>query len=302
MVADAPDGIPPSLVALLAGAVDYAGLFPPASLTMRAALAAYRDAQDGVEAWMLGRFVVPASRLPELLECACAQPAKPLHLSVIVTDGAQAEVTAVAALRSSQPGALVADAIECKPRGLDSIDWLAHATGGACDVYVEVDPAADLDQWVSRLSAKRLRAKIRTGGIIANAFPSPGLVAAFMAAAVTAGVPFKATAGLHHAMRGPYRLTYEPGAEHTVMHGYLNVFLAAALLRAGHSRQDAERLLAETDVSSLIIEPASIRWRQFEWSAADLRALRVNSLIGFGSCSIAEPAEEIRALAAARHA
>ena len=43
----------------------------------------------------------------------------------------------------------------------------------------------------------------------------------------------KATAGLHHALRGDYRLTYEPDSARRTMHGFVNLVLAAALLLAG---------------------------------------------------------------------
>src|SRR5207244_8426599 len=55
-----------SLQALLTGLIDYAGLFPPASLSMEQALANYARYREGEHAWMLGRFVVPAARAAEV--------------------------------------------------------------------------------------------------------------------------------------------------------------------------------------------------------------------------------------------
>src|SRR5262245_1281156 len=54
-----------SLRALLSDAVDYAGLFPPARLDMRAAVANFGRYLHGSDAWALGRFVLPATRLME---------------------------------------------------------------------------------------------------------------------------------------------------------------------------------------------------------------------------------------------
>ena len=48
------------------GVIDYAGLFPPASLATGPAIKAYADARGGADSWMLGRFVCSASRLGEL--------------------------------------------------------------------------------------------------------------------------------------------------------------------------------------------------------------------------------------------
>jgi len=283
----------------MTGVVDYAGLFPPAALAMRESLQNYAAASVGADAWLLGRFVVPASRLTELVEHAGVLGPARLPLSVIVTDGATAEIEAIAAL-GGRPGAgqggIVVECLECKPRSLDSIEWLSRASNGAFEVYVEIDPSADLATWMPRLAASGLRAKLRTGSTTAAAFPSPATVAAFMAAAISTGVPFKATAGLHHAVRGRYRLTYEPDSAEAVMHGYLNVLLAAAALRNGHAAQIAERVLEETNLSSMTVSADAIQWAGLTWSAADLRGLRLEGLVGFGSCSIAEPASDIRAL------
>ena len=247
-----------SAAALLRGAVDYAGLFPPAGLSMAEALREYAAAAADADAWMLARFVVPASRLVELR--AQARGDRPLPLSVIVTDGSEPERAAVADLATHASPAIVVDAIECKPTGIQSLDWLAQAFGGV-DVYVEIDPSSDVDTWFARLAERGLRAKIRTGGTVATAFPAPSAVIAFMAAALRARVPFKATAGLHHAIRGSYRLTYQPDSGEAVMYGYLNVLLAAATLRAGHSLETAERVLTDSDAASLRFEPGMVRWR-----------------------------------------
>ncbi len=51
--------------ALLTRLIDYAGLFPPASLPMKDAVRNYLDYDAGGQAWMLGRFIVSVDRLPE---------------------------------------------------------------------------------------------------------------------------------------------------------------------------------------------------------------------------------------------
>jgi hypothetical protein len=290
---EAGSGIPASVTALLSGVVDYAGIFPPAALSMADALRDYREAQSGPDAWMLGRFVVTASRLSELIALTKETEA-PLHLSVIVADAAS-DLSAVAAARSASTSVLV-DAIECKADTMQGVERIAATVPGA-EIYVEIDPAAGaLHSWMAFLASRRLRAKIRTGGITATAFPTARIVVAFMDAALKAGVPFKATAGLHHAVRGPYRLTYAPGADEAVMYGYLNVLLAAASLRAGVAASVAEAILVETDASQLSFSSTAIRWRGHHWSTASLEATRT-MLVGFGSCSISEPASEIRSLA-----
>ena len=59
-----------SVKTLLAGAIDYAGLFPPSQLSMEEAVVNYAKYRGSEESWMLGRFVVPVARLDELKEAA----------------------------------------------------------------------------------------------------------------------------------------------------------------------------------------------------------------------------------------
>lgn len=288
----------PSTTALLAGVVDYAGLFPPAGLTMPDAVAEYGAALAGPDAWMLGRFVVPAPRLPELAAALEGTPASPTEwrLSAIVREGAEADVVAVAAFNADAVRHRAGvDTIESKPRAVDGIDWLGAQFPGL-DIYVEVAPGADMNAWLARAAVRGLRAKVRTGGVTAEAFPPPAALAAFLAAAVRHGVPFKATAGLHHAVRGDYRLTYEPGAATAPMYGYLNVLLATAALKAGQPVAAAEAILQESDASALVFTTDAVCWGAHVFPASVLHDTRARQLVSFGSCSFQEPVAEFDAL------
>lgn len=285
-----------SATALLQGVVDYAGLFPPAGLAMPEAVAEYRAALAGPSAWMLGRFVVPATRLAELAAVLASGPA-PWAVSAIVRDGASDDLAAIAAFNAGASGARV-DSIEAKPQSLEGVDRLAVQGRTVGEVYVEIAPGPDVDAWLARVAALGLRAKVRTGGLTADAFPSSVALAAFLAAAVRHGVPFKATAGLHHAVRGAYRLTYEPDAASAPMYGYLNVLLATAALQAGEPAAVAEALLQQSDAATLAFADGSVRWGARSFAAAALHTLRARGLVSFGSCSFREPAGEFGALAA----
>ena len=94
-------------------------------------------------------------------------------------------------------------------------------------------------------------------------------------------------------MPSPDRQTSGPPPGRTLTGPLL---LAAATLRAGHSLETAERVLTDSDAASLRFEPGMVRWRNIEWPVASLTDLRLEGVTGFGSCSIREPAEEIRAL------
>jgi hypothetical protein len=285
--------------ALLAAVVDYAGLFPPAALPMTGAVAEYAAAQGSGDTWMLGRFVLTATRLPEFAEvrASAAAPTGPWRLSAIVRDGSQADCDAVSGFNagSARHHAIV-DTIECKPQALEGIDWLADACRPSLDGYVEVTAGDEAEPWLERVAARGLKGKVRTGGLTPDAFPSPAALLSFIEAAVRLRVPFKATAGLHHAVRGCYRLTYDDRAAQAPMYGYLNLLLATAAIQTGASRAVAEQILCQTDTSSLVFADEAIRWGAAEWSAATLRSTRAEHLVGFGSCSFREPVAELHSL------
>jgi hypothetical protein len=284
--------------ALLDEVVDYAGLFPPAAVPMAEAVAVYAEAIAGADAWMLGRFVLPAAQL-ESFAAARAEVASPRtwRLSAIVRDRAEDDRAAVAGFNAEtrRHRALV-DSIEARPITRDGIDWLADAYAGPYDVFVEVPAGEEAAVWLARIHARGLKAKVRTGGLTADAFPSPDALAAFLEAAVRLGVPFKATAGLHHAVRGSYRLTYAADADAAPMYGYLNVLLATAALGAGQPASTAEALLCETNAATLRFTADAVRWGTLAFPLAVLRETRAARLGSFGSCSFREPVEELHAL------
>lgn len=287
-----------SLRAILAGLVDYAGLFPPARLSMEDATRGYAEYHRAPERWMLGRFVVAAARVDEF--AAAAEPLLPLggdawRLAVLL-DGREAHaVASIAAFNAAHRGALC-DTVEAKAATTDDIARLAATMRGSdLTMFVEVPVATDPTPLVDAIGARGLRAKIRLGGVTADAFPAPDRVARFLAACIRAKVPFKATAGLHHPLRGEYPLTYDADAPRGAMYGFLNVVLAAALLRDGESEQLASALLSEHDRSAIAFGDDGVRWRGHLFLTARLGQLRGTSLISVGSCSFAEPVAELRA-------
>lgn len=289
---------PGSAHTLLSGVVDYAGLFPPAGLSMAEAVKDYDAARRGPDAWMLGRFVLPAARLGEFASLRQANGGDEWRLSAIVRDESAADRDAVLAFnRETARHAARVDSIEGKPESLAGIDWLATAFGRDFEVYAEVPAGDEAAEWLERVKARGLRGKVRTGGLKAEAFPSPEALVTFLDAAVRLDVPFKATAGLHHAVRGAYRLTYEPNAASAAMYGYLNVLLAAAALAAGEPRDTALQLLTQDDGSALTFDEDGVRWAGTRLPAAALDRVRARHLMSFGSCSFREPSDEFRALA-----
>ena len=174
-----------------------------------------------------------------------------------------------------------------------------HATS-LTFVEIPLAPSAVVDSLMPMLGAIGRRAKLRAGGVTAEAFPSPAALIAFLARCIEHGVVAKATAGLHHPLRGAYRLTYAADAPSGMMFGFLNVFLAAALLAQGGDPADAEALLHESNAEHVTIGEFGVTWhgpsQMVTFDRAVLQRVRERVLVSFGSCSFTEPVDEIRAM------
>lgn len=285
--------------ALLGSVIDYAGLFPPAAHSMPDAVARYAEYRSGPHAWMLGRFVVPTGRIAEFAAEAApfeSRGGSPWRLSALIGTDAPADVAAIAAFNAAQRG-FVCDAAEARAPTIDALAIIDKAVQDApLAAYVEIPSHADTVALVRWLGEHGLRAKIRMGGVTPDAFPSAADVTRFIGACVRARVPFKATAGLHHSLRGDYPLTYDDASPRGPMFGFLNVLLAAALLRDGGSDGDATALLTEGDPASLTFGEDGVRWRGRMMLTARLAQLRDQAVISLGSCSFMEPVDELHAL------
>jgi len=293
------DDTPKSLVRLLAGLIDYAGLFPPAGLSMPDAVARYARYRQGAHDWALGRFIVPAARLEEFARALEAvempAPVDPWRLSILADWPLPPAFAQVASFTAAVPIARV-ESVECKVACADDLEALAAAARGF-ETFAEMALAPLPVDLLIRAAALGCAAKIRTGGTDPRAFPRSDAVAAFLSACVSRGIPFKATAGLHHPVRSPRPVTYEPGAPCATMHGFLNVFLGTALLQAGVAGQSVmEALLEETDASAFVFEDDRAGWRGHWVTTAGIAAARQLAR-SFGSCSFEEPIEDLTTLA-----
>ena len=300
--------------ALLAGLIDYAGLFPPAALGMAESVRTYADYLSSPSAWMLGRFVVAASRLDEFAMHGSRYwtvPA-PWRVSVVGTIG---DLAAVASFNNTHSGLAMVDSFEAKASTVAEIQdlagrcaaWRGRAESVSVDeeasstlrLYVEFPLSADLESLLPTVKAVGATAKVRTGGLTTDAFPTSRALARFLLLCTRHDVAFKATAGLHHALRGEYPLTYERGSARATMFGFMTVFLAALLAREGADAATLEALLEERDGTSIVADADGISWRGHRLTIDAVRGGRVRSAVSFGSCSFREPVEELGALGVA---
>jgi hypothetical protein len=300
-----------ALRTLLAGSIDYAGLFPPAGLDVAASVRQYADYRSHPDAWALGRFVVPAARLAELeQEAALFAPAsqspspagsnaEPWRLSALLGTDALRELEALGEFncRHAAAGApaLSADVVEVRADSVEAVDDLLAAVPRWAQAYVEIPLDRNPVPLVAAIARRGGRAKARMGGITPDAFPSAEAVSRFLRACTDAGVPFKVTAGLHHPLRAEYRLTYAPDSPHGTMFGFLNVFLAAAWLHHGMGNADVVRLLEERSSEAIRFDGDAVDWRGHRLDLGAIGAARATGIVAFGSCSFTEPVGELRA-------
>lgn len=287
---------------LLEEIVDYAGLFPPAALSMSAAVGEYARHRESADAWMLGRFVVPLTRLLEWEEAAgpaleTVGDGDPWRLSVLGEAHASAPIARrIRDFNSRFLGRAYIDTAELKADGPDEVAYAGTLGEEGVSTYVEVPVTTDPLPWIEALVRAGARGKIRTGGVTANAFPTAKQIARFIRRCVERRVGFKATAGLHHPLRAEYRLTYDDGAERGTMFGFLNVFLAAALAKSGATDADLVAMLEERDPASIQFTDAAVVWRGRALDTAAIQQMRSRVAMSFGSCSFTEPVDELKAL------
>jgi hypothetical protein len=284
---------PQPITGLLAGLVDDAGLFPPEQLPMGAALARHRADEAADHPMLSHRFLCPASRLAELRADPALQqwPGGPadrgtggrLRLGLILDTGLGGLETAVAEMAAESRVAL--ELLEVPAPS-------AEAVAGALDALAGVDVPAYLEGprdpgWVKTVGAWAVPgglrgAKVRCGGARAELFPSPEELAAFLCACADTAVNFKATAGLHGAVR------HRDATTGFVHHGYLNLVLGTARAAAKASPEAVAEVLASTDEVALVAEFRSVPVRVARLTRAMFRA--------YGSCSTSEPREEAAVL------
>lgn len=286
---------------LLAGLVDYAGLFPPAGLAMPAAVANYAAYRAGEHAALLGRFVVPATRLDEFAAAARDDwspraAGEPWRLSALVGADAATDGATITAFNQRYGNRALIDTVELRAATPEAVAEALAALPGGLTPYVELPLDERLDALIAAVARAGGRAKVRTGGVTADLFPTPAELLRFIAACVAAELPFKATAGLHHPLRSVQRLTYERDAPSGLMYGFLNVFLTAALLKAGVPVTQAAPALEESDPGAFRFDETGVTWRGLRVSLDILAQVREHVAIAFGSCSFQEPVDDLKAM------
>lgn len=243
--------------------VDDAGLFPPTSLHMSDALDRHRRHQEEGSRVLTHRFLCPASRLHRLR----SESYTPRRVGVILDTPEPPDL-------SGLPVDFAETRLPADRRLAELASELLGLLPGGVRLFVEVPPAKyvpDVPEGVAL--------KVRCGGEQPEAFPHVEQLGAFIRFCVAGDIPFKATAGLHHAVRH-----FDP-ALGVDRHGFLNLLLAVCEAVEG---RDPVTVLRTTDVGELV------RMARAVPEQAAKRARQV--LVSYGSCSTTTPLDDLRAL------
>lgn len=311
-----------SLRNFLDGILDYAGLFPPASLSLGQAFHNYVFYLQGEYKWMLGKFIIPANRLKELASLLEDMEVKE-HVSLSVIGSSSASVgefeklfsddileissflgkygssISVGAFEVRLPAELFKDEDNSGfTQLMESItSSLEKTTGNAVPVYFEAPLTSEYETEIIRAVEnigainKSCGFKLRTGGTEPSAFPEPEVIAFAIMTCCEFDVPMKCTAGLHHPVRH-----YNEEVKSN-MHGFLNVF-SAGIMAYSNNLDEAEliEVLSEEDPYEFIFNENGFEWNEIQVSNDEIKGSRERFMLSYGSCSFDEPVEDLKTM------
>jgi hypothetical protein len=320
-----------SFKAFMREIIDYAGLFPPAELSLDTSLHKYNKYRTSDDAWMLSRYIIPAGRLAELSPYGetLFGEGESFGFSIL---GKRTETVsdyrehlqdigeALEQFHENHGDRVQTDVLEIKlPREAvfandtdllaDIYEETAHHFGdvkkfpddiffeGIFDKNWEKEIAVILESmnaYNNNPSAKNgIKAgfKLRCGGVEASMVPSTEQVAFTLNKVREQNLALKCTAGLHHPIR------HYDDSVNTKMHGFFNVFGGAMLGYAyDFSDEEMQGVIKEEDSDQFSFTDTGFRWKEYEVSTKDIEELRKVALISFGSCSFDEPREALQQL------
>jgi len=267
------------------GLFDDASLFPPASLPVADAVAGHLHHQAAWYRQMSGPFVCADTKITELSAALTAAGVAELDLALVLPGGAAGLDPAVDGVFADPR--LRLRAVEVPAAAGEEITAAVADVAAALDrtplagaaAFIEI-PACDLTTAAARVvDDHRYRAKVRTGGTTAQAFPDEQTLATCLVTLARARLAFKCTAGLHHAVR---HRAADTGFEH---HGFLNVLLAVAAALDGASREQVAAELADRDAARVAAKIGNL-------DAETVSAVR-SLFTSFGTCSTDEPVNDL---------
>lgn len=309
--------------------IDYAGLFPPASLELEPAFTNYLNYKNDEYSDMLSKFICPMKLLPRFSEFAVkpenirAIGSNNIEFSLLPTGGnteneffnaLKYDIDNIRLFIDKDKFGTSVNTFEIKiPQDVLSVrntqavkefitkasDILSNAVKSTAVIFCE-PVFKDENDKILFYAAEAIAEsneencsngfKLRTGGVEASAFPVPEKISQTIKTCFDFKIPFKATAGLHHPVR------HFNDSVNCKMHGFLNVFTAGILLyKYGFETDTVNAIIKDENPLSFIFGESGMKWNEFEASVEEINYGR-KLMVSFGSCSFEEPVEDIKSL------
>jgi len=279
------------------GIIDYAGLFPPAEHNLEEAITNYNKYLHSPDSWILSKFIIPASLLNSV------PPA--LNEKILTANGSYSviisnteDIESIIKYKNIYKKTFIS-ALEIKPNvNLDNlsnkIKFIKNEVNKDIEIYFEsnTNPDRRLIEQIKELRKNGMNAgyKLRTGGVTQDAFPSPEIVASVIKLCAENKIPFKATAGLHH----PF--THFSSDMNTGMYGFINIFSAGMFaIKYNPDEKELTDIITDENPGNFFFED-NLKRGDYELSSEEIRHIRRDYFISFGSCSFDEPREDLRKL------
>jgi hypothetical protein len=278
---------------LFDGWIDDAAMFPPGNAAVDEAVGAHLRYRRSWFASLIGPLLVADLRFAEVGRAfrhlrmgGGSEETVPLAVSVVNTSGAGGLLSLIG--REVEGVHLVA--VESALRDLndlagnaDRVVSAAAQLDDAVRVFVEIPYVPGWEKAVAVVEAAGYYGKLRTGGLEPVDTPPSDQLAHQLSVLIEADLPFKATAGLHHALALPGS---DPGRPR--QHGFLNLLVAVEALVDGGSESEAADLLGESGRQSVLDHVGA-------WN--DTQASRIRRRFrSFGCCGVLDPINDLVAL------
>lgn len=324
-----------SFRALMNQGIDYAGLFPPAELSMKEAIHNFVRYRDDSEAWMLSRFICPASRLKELAPFGEKLFAKnpPYVFSVLARSGGSGaeyaenlrkDLQDIAEFREKFHKQVRVDILESKFSG-DIYDQITlHRVLRILNETAELIDQAGPPEMTPFFEAVWDEDWEQTIPIIIEALSALNKDLADSAGdrrCRPAGLKLRC-GGLNQAdfpspekigfavtecWKASVPLKATAGLHHpfrhlddnigTKMHGFINLFVAAVLSRQ-HDLPHAkvQEILQDEDPSHFQFAENEFKWGDLTAQTNEIKDARHSFFLSFGSCSFDEPRADLKSM------
>jgi hypothetical protein len=265
---------------ILNGLIDYACLFPPGNLEMSAAVSNFVSYRNDANAWMLGRFLLPASCIDDFENMSSGllpgENSPPISLSVTAGDDLLGGLKRVVEFNNGFFAAgnnVVIDSMEFSALTGSEILNINNLLPSHLFAYYDVPPGSRGEELVDAVALAGGRVKLRIGETKSGVLNASSDILRYFDLCSGLNIPITIR------LEDPFPRKVAGGSGKFL---FLNLFLAAAFLRSGMGIAEASQILDEDSPGAFFFDEQGITWRGFRLDFDQIKSVRENFLISFG--------------------